>query len=111
MNAALNLALRLAVEDRRAARELDAALAQPFAVAALDRRRLLTRVGIADVSRDGALCREALAPLERALPWDRLILEARARCYGTEGQLAGRAARDLARYRAAEPRPLLGGGS
>jgi spermidine synthase len=111
MNAALNLALRLAAEDRAAARELDAALAQPFAVAALERRRLLTRVGIADVSRDGALCRAALAPLERAPPWDRLILEARVRCYGTEGELAGRAARDLERYRAAEPRPLLGGGS
>ncbi len=107
MNAALDLALRLAAEDADAGRALYAALGEPFAVRSLNRRRLMTRLGVADVRGDRASCREALAPLERRMPWDRLLLEARARCYGAQGELAMRAARDLEQYAAAEPRPLL----
>jgi spermidine synthase len=107
MNSALETALAIGSRDRAAGRRIFAALAEPFAAAALNRRRLTIRVGIADVLGDAALCREALTPLEARLPWDRLLLEARVRCYGSQGDLAQRARRDLRRFLAAEPRPLV----
>lgn len=98
----LQLASRIASEDPALGDRLFEALAAPFAVRALDMRRLSTRAAIG--LRDGTwpLCGAALASLEPHVPWQGDFLERRATCYGRMGsQLAAQARADLDVFRAA----------
>jgi hypothetical protein len=52
-------------------------------------------------------CGEALAPLEPHVPWRLSVLSWRSRCYeAIRHPLAGRAAREVDEYVAAEPVPF-----
>ncbi len=108
MSGALELAIQLSGVDSALAHRMFAALREPFSLHLLNRRRLTLRVGVAELLGNSDLCREALAPFESKPQWDRLLLQARVRCYGGgSGSTARRAARDLASYLAAEPRTLF----
>jgi spermidine synthase len=108
MGAALDLAVQLAAEDPAAARRMFEALGEPFSLHLLNRRRVTMRVGIAELAGDRALCRQAFTHFDERPQWDRLLFEARVRCYGGgEDPAARQAARDLADYLATEPRPLF----
>jgi spermidine synthase len=99
---ALELASRIANDDPQLGDRLFEALTPPFAVRALDMKRLATRAAIG--LRDGTwpLCGVAIAPLEPHVPWQGDFLERRATCYARLGSpLASRARADLDAFRAA----------
>jgi spermidine synthase len=107
MQAAMDLARRLALQDPQAARTLFATLREPFAVGLLDNLRRLTRIELARIAGFRELCAEAFEAFEPHPRWDREFLMGRAACYGETGhRLAGRARRDLGRFLAAAPPPL-----
>ena len=66
------------------------ALAQPFAVAALEEPRRLIRLSVASHAGPSDRCREVLAPFEPYVPWRADVLKYRASCY--ERTLDARAA-------------------
>lgn len=104
---AFPIVLDLGSKDAALAARLDAALAQPFAVAVLDDERRLVRLEVAgylDLPRYAA----ALAELEPNVPWRGSVLERRLRAYEAAGNPLARAARrDLAEYVETESPPLL----
>ncbi|HEU0090707.1 MAG TPA: fused MFS/spermidine synthase [Vicinamibacteria bacterium] len=99
MERGLALAREIAAANPETAPRLYDALALPFSVRALEQERLFLCVLVA---RSGGLwerCREAMAPLERHLPWRPDMLQARADCYEHAGDpRAKRAAADLQEY-------------
>jgi hypothetical protein len=104
---AFPIVLDLGSKDPAMAARLDAALAQPFAVAVLDDERRLVRLEVAgylDLPRYAA----ALAELEPNVPWRGSVLERRARAYDAAGNPLARAARaDLAEFLESESPPLF----
>ncbi|HEX5718374.1 MAG TPA: fused MFS/spermidine synthase [Thermoanaerobaculia bacterium] len=93
----LELASEIATRDPDAARSIFKALAEPFAVGMADQTRLLQRLELTWLLREG--CVEALAPFEPNPPWEDLFLAQRARCYReAHHPLADRARSDLAEY-------------
>ena len=101
---AMQLAERIAAEEPAEAPALFEALAEPFAVHALDLARLSTRATIGLQDDGGRECGAALTPLEPHVPWDGDFLRERADCYGRIGSpLAALARADLDAFRAAVP--------
>src|SRR6185369_10079853 len=95
---AFPIVLDLGSKDPAMAARLDAALAQPFAIAVLDDERRLVRLEVAgylDLPRYAA----ALADLEPNVPWRGSVLDRRVRAYDATGNPLARAARrDLAEF-------------
>lgn len=77
---ALQLALRLGARNPGRASRLSKALAEPFSVDALRRKRLNARVALARWSRNPQLCIEALEA-SAPLPLERMLYETRVVCY------------------------------
>jgi spermidine synthase len=107
---ALELLREVAEEarDEAVTRRLATALLEPFAVRMHEETRRLVRLDLARLL-PGAPCNEAmraaLAELEPHVPWSGPLLALRAACYGAWGAPErARAERELARFRAAEPR-------
>ena len=108
MMVAMDLSRRLGLGDPQAARRLFATLGEPFAVSLLDHLRRLTRIELARAAGFRELCAEAFASFEPHPRWEREFLTGRAACYGETGHLlAGRARRDLGRFLASAPPPLV----
>jgi hypothetical protein len=102
----LETARLIAASDPDKARTVLEALRDPFAGFALDDARVVRALEIATLLGPG-VCQDALAPLEPWVPWRADILTFRASCYAaTQDPRAARAAEELGRFRAAEPRPL-----
>ena len=99
MNRALDLAVEIVTQRKDTASPLFAALADPFAVRALDEARIHTRLRIAAVGGLADRCVEALFPLEPHIPWRGDVLRYRAECYRSRHHPhADAAAADLARF-------------
>ncbi|HWM94734.1 MAG TPA: fused MFS/spermidine synthase [Thermoanaerobaculia bacterium] len=92
----------IASRDPKAARAIDRALSERFAVGMVDQDRLRLRLELTWLLREG--CVEALAPFEPHPPWEDLFLAQRARCYREAGHpladpaLADRARAELVEY-------------
>jgi hypothetical protein len=94
-----DVAAGVAPTDRAAARRMQSALAEPFAVYVSEEDRRMTAVKVAACLgvRDSALALEAFEP---HVPWEEPFLRARCQVYAAVGHpLAGRAEEDLASYR------------
>jgi len=86
------------------------ALAEPFAVRTLDGQRVSTYVSIGLLTDFPGRCLAAFAVLEPWVPWERPVLEQRARCYSLKHHpLAARAQADLAAFVAESPGAIDGG--
>jgi len=115
MGRALALARELALttSDPGTRRRLFAAVAQPFALRMLDEERLRLLLALARRLPGGpcsAETRAVLAVAEPHVPWSRAVLELRAGCYRTWGHPdRARAERELRRFLADEPVPLMAG--
>ena len=99
MGRGLALAREIAAANPETAPRLYDALTLPFSVRALEQERLFSRVLVA---RSGALweqCRDAMAVLEKNVPWRPEMLRARADCYQRAGDSrAKQAAADLQEF-------------
>ncbi len=101
---ALDLAPGLAASAPGHGERLDAALAEPFAVRLLERRRLETRLAVARVLGFASRCAELFEALEPHPPWRESWLRARLECYEANAHARLAAARkDLRAFLAAEP--------
>jgi SAM-dependent methyltransferase len=95
----LDLAWNLAQQHPELGGALFAALAEPFAVHALEGQRLSTYFSIGVTTDFARSCAAAFGALEPYVPWQRRLLEERVRCYElTKHSLAGRARADLATF-------------
>jgi hypothetical protein len=97
-------ALALAEELTRAHAEMVPlvfdALAEPFAVAAIEEPRRLVRLSVGSHSGTFYRCREAIEPFEPHVPWRADVLQYRAHCYEqTRDPRAFQARADLEEYR------------
>jgi spermidine synthase len=92
MARALSLAEEIAGYDHPMGARLFAALAEPFAVFALDERRLEARVEIARRIEGAASCVEAWEAFEPYVPWSRDKLRDRRDCYVAAGHRRAAAA-------------------
>jgi spermidine synthase len=93
----LDFASEIGARNPDAANTIFKALAEPFAVGMADQTRLLQRMELTWLLRDG--CVEALEPFEPSPPWEDLFLAQRARCYReAHHPLADRARSDLEEY-------------
>jgi spermidine synthase len=107
MRRALRLANEMSQTDRGAlARQLETALAQPFAVELFRELRRSSLVFAQDQS-SGETCtarmRDTLRTYEPHVPWQEQFLATRARCYGQwNDPLAERASADLREFRRAQ---------
>jgi spermidine synthase len=96
MTRALALTRRLATQHPELAPALFDALAEPFAVRALDDGRLLARAAIGLTPGLEPRCAAALTELEPNAPWERDFLEQRVQCYSrVHHPLEARARADL----------------
>lgn len=87
---------------------LQAALAKPLPAWQSESARQLALVELATHAGRAHLCGPAFEALEPDVPWDGPFLQARAECYARTGSpRAAEASRDLARFREAEPAPLV----
>ncbi len=94
----------VADKDAALARRLFDALAEPFAVSALEQRRLTARLRMLRAVGFEPHCAAVLAPLEPHVPWERELLALRVRCYeATHDRRAAAARDDLARFLRTEP--------
>jgi spermidine synthase len=79
------------------------ALAQPFALAALEEPRRLIRLSVASHAGPSDRCREVIAPFEPHVPWRADVLRYRASCYErTLDPRAGDARADLEQFQRQE---------
>jgi spermidine synthase len=82
------------------------ALAEPFAVAALEEPRRLIRLSVASHAGPSDRCREVLAPFEPFVPWRADVLKYRASCYErTLDARADEARAELEQFQRQEPAP------
>jgi len=85
------------------------ALAEPFAVAALEEPRRLVRLHLASMGGVSERCRDALLAFEPYVPWQADVLEYRANCYQrTRDPRATHARAELQEFLRQEPAPLPG---
>jgi len=104
MAQALALAVELASAHPQTAPVLFEALAEPFAVAAIEEPRLLVRLQVAAAGGLHDRCQEALEPFEPHVAWRADLLRYRLGCYERERDPRTRQARDdLEEYLASEP--------
>jgi spermidine synthase len=102
---ALDQAKQIASQDPTLAARLYAALRDPFALRFLDDARM--DAAFAAALSAGALCAEAAAAYEPAVPWNEPFLRARVTCYAKTGDpRAAAAGRDLIAFRAGQPAPF-----
>jgi spermidine synthase len=102
----IDTATEIALADRALAPRIYAVLEKPFASLLLEDGRRMRRFAIAaQQSGCSSATLSALADLEPHVPWKRHTLEVRVRCYSGEAKEAAK--RDLAKFDAAEPPPLL----
>jgi spermidine synthase len=107
LHRSFELVRRLSSEHPALAGALFDALAAPFAVHALDGRRLAAYFSIGLATDFAGRCAAALAPLEPHVPWDRRVLDERDRCYTLlKHPLAARARADLRAFVTAAPGPI-----
>jgi len=104
---ALTLATTIASTDPAMAPRLYDALAQPFAVHAVDNLRKMTQVELAATFDFKGRCRAPIEALEPHVPWTARFLTMRRDCYqlNNDPRLAA-ADRDLNDFKAGEPLPI-----
>jgi hypothetical protein len=104
---ALTLATTIASTDPAMAPRLYDALAQPFAVHAVDNLRRMTQVELAATFDFKGRCRAPIEALEPHVPWTARFLTMRRDCYqlNNDPRLAA-ADRDLNDFKAGEPLPI-----
>lgn len=107
----VSMARALALADELSAAHPDMvpalydAVSQSFAVAALERPRRLTAIGIASHAPGWPKCLDALEPLEPLVPWRRDVLQFRATCYAQfSSDRLPQARRDLSAFDEDAPR-------
>lgn len=107
---AFQLAIDVGATDPALGKRLYTAVAQPFAVGALEENRAMTALVLALNADAPGLCADALAPMEPHIPWTEYVLGARYRCYSAHQDPRAEAAKeDLARFLAAVPTPFEDG--
>ncbi|OFV94162.1 MAG: hypothetical protein A3G76_00970 [Acidobacteria bacterium RIFCSPLOWO2_12_FULL_65_11] len=108
MERAVQIAQILVSRDRTLARRMFDALGQPFAVHAIEDRRL---VALAELTRQvdfRGLCGAAVSALGPDVPWTESFLRLRLDCYqATSSPRAAAAARDLDEFLVNQPQPLI----
>jgi predicted membrane-bound spermidine synthase len=108
MQGALDVALELAAQRSEMGPRIEAALRDELALRALNEIRTEILFLIASREPVGQGCAAFLQPFEPNIPWSREWLTFRQRCYSLTGDpRAGLADRELRRFLAAEPAPLL----
>lgn len=108
MRRGLRMALELAGRREELARQMAAALQEPFAVRHLNTDRLLTLVEVSLRTGDKRRCVPALEQLEPWVPWDQRLLEDRVACYeNNQHRNLARARRDLDDFLSAAPGQLV----
>ena len=108
MQGALDVALELAALYPEMGPRLRQALGDEFALRSLNEVRIEILFLIASTGPIDASCARFLAPYEPHVPWSRDWLSFRERCYALTGDPRGHLAqRELKRFLAAEPAPLL----
>jgi spermidine synthase len=104
MSHALALADELTLGRPQLVPILFEALAQPFAVAALEEPRRIIRLSVGSHLGASATCRESVAPFEPHVPWRADVLRFRASCYErTRDPRALGARSDVQEYERQEP--------
>jgi spermidine synthase len=84
------------------------AVERPFAIQAMEDMRLKIAASLAIRHQDPQACRAPVAALDPYTPWNAAFLSLRRDCYRRAGDSRlSEAERDLARYLAAEPQPLV----
>ncbi|HEX4803784.1 MAG TPA: fused MFS/spermidine synthase, partial [Myxococcaceae bacterium] len=81
MNEALNLALFVASKDKDAGQRIFQVLLKPFAVEALNTRRMITLLNLSRRLDFKATCAQAFKEFEPYVSWDRRFLTWRQNCY------------------------------
>ena len=109
LQSAIELAVKLSRVNDEYARQMHDALVQPFVVAMQESRRKHALIAIAPlVDQCGPATLAALHGVEPWPFWNQQMLVIRANCYAiARDPLAEEAWRDLARFVAAEPAPIL----
>jgi spermidine synthase len=108
MQGALDVTLELAAQHPEMGPRIAAALHDEFALRSLNEVRVEVLFLIASREPIDASCAAFLGPYEPEVPWSKDWLTFRQRCYAlVGGGLQGLADRELQRFLAAEPAPLL----
>ena len=106
----LELAEAVGARNQALAHRLFDALQSPFAVDALNERRLLARTTLAQTADFKGLCRDAIGRLEDHVPWTGPFLSARRDCYAAVGDSRlAQATKDAIEFVNREPLPLGSG--
>jgi spermidine synthase len=107
----MQLVLALAAKDEALGQRMWTALDKPFSNYAGESMRVGVRLDLGMRLDSGKRCAEGLAPFEPHVPWTKLFLEMRSRCYVTTNHpLQDQALGDLVEFMEGEPPPLWGDG-